>query len=1196
MVQESQREYASDEGNKDGEYIKVGGSPVPGITLRAVLRGHTNIINRMAWSPDGRYLASPASDKTIRIWDVQNVECTAVLEGHNEQVNCVAWSHDGQQLASGSNDGGVQLWSTNTWKTIIRLKHYSKVCSVGWSPDGSKLMSGAENKGINIWNVQPWKTALAFNLRGVSFQSSRWSPDGQKIAAVGYGIITIFDALNGTELISFEDQKIGMVWDVAWLPDSNTVAFGSSDNLVRILSLERQGLTDSIEGHKNFVQCVEFSSDGQLLASKSQDGSIRLYSVNNWKTLAILSEATANKIYRSLAFQPRSARLATLGMNDTGIRIWDIDYTVLLNRATINNSIRYTTAKLILVGDSGVGKTGLGWRLAHNEFKEHSSTHGQQFWVIPELGKKREDGTECEAVLWDLAGQHVYRPIHSIFLDNVDASLVLFDPTNRQDPLKGAQFWLEQLKGKTELPPSVLVGARQDRGAPVLSQQELEQFCQQYGISGGYIGTSAKKGDGLPELLKILKEQIPWDQMTTTVTTVTFKRIKDYVLALKEKPDRKGILVDPTELRKQLQVSDKNWKFTDAEMMTAVGHLENHGYVSILKSSAGEDHILLAPDLLVDLASSIVLLADKHAKELGAVNETELLQGKYKFDELKGLEKDEELILLDAAVLRFLEHNICFRETLGSDTLLIFPGLIKQKRPLQDNFESVDDVSFIVRGRVENIYASLVVLLGYTTLFTRINQWQNQAQYEMGENEICGFRLIEEREGELELVLYYSTTMPPYGRTMFQGLFESFLYNREVDVTRFPPVFCPRNHRIERTAVVKRVREGKNFIFCDECGDRTIIPEIEKPSRFDIKESQQIRRSEAIAQLRSTYETYLLRIKGFRRDRSAPRCYVSCVEEDTSWTEKLKHDLRDAGVQIIEDRKNVIDSDVILFVDTLEYRDHPIESDMALGKARADSGRSSSMYRLRIQKEPLSDITSEPQVGDLRPESRYAVGLFDLLLRLYAIPLDHPAFKQLRESLKQQWEQTLARMGSKKEIYISYAWGGESEKMVDDLDRAFQDRGVTIVHDKRDLGFKGRIKDFMEKIGKGKAVILVISEIYLKSENCMSELLQVAKHGEFVDRVFPIVLEDARIYKAIDRIRYVEYWEKQLKELDKAMKGVSAAHMDGFREDIDLYDEIRDNLPRLSDILKDMNALTPDLHRESGFSEIFDAVMTKLEE
>jgi len=197
----------------------------------------------------------------------------------------------------------------------------------------------------------------------------------------------------------------------------------------------------------------------------------------------------------------------------------------------------------------------------------------------------------------------------------------------------------------------------------------------------------------------------------------------------------------------------------------------------------------------VTLACSIALLADKHSRELGAVSETELLQGKHSFEELAGLSQSERQILLDAAILRFLEHNICFRETLNDDNLLIFPSLIKQKRPLQDDLPATDDIYYVVRGRVENLYASLVVLLGYTPSFTRINQWQNQAQYEMGEGEICGFRLIEDREGEIEVVLYYGDRLPQRGRTQFQELFEQFLYQRDVEVTRFPPVVCPKGHR-----------------------------------------------------------------------------------------------------------------------------------------------------------------------------------------------------------------------------------------------------------------------------------------------------------------------------------------------------------------------------------------------------------------
>jgi hypothetical protein len=238
--------------------------------------------------------------------------------------------------------------------------------------------------------------------------------------------------------------------------------------------------------------------------------------------------------------------------------------------------------------------------------------------------------------------------------------------------------------------------------------------------------------------------------------------------------------------------------------------------------------------------------------------------------------------------------------------------------------------------------------------------------------------------------------------------------------------------------------------------------------------------------------------------------------------------------------------------------------------------------------------------ADFRYDTRYSVGLFDLVMSLYAISLNHEAFKPLREMLRIQWEQTLSRnIDARPELFISYAWGREYEEreaIVNELDKVFQERAVTIIRDKRDLGFKGRIKEFMDTIGQGKAVILVISEKYLKSPNCCFELVQIAKHGNFADHVFPIVLEDAKIYDPMDRGRYVKYWEGKKNELETFMREVSAANMDGFREDIDLYTEIRALLPRLMDVLKDMNTLTADLHRQSNFSEIFDAVMAKLEE
>jgi len=1232
MAEPNKKETAKPEPKAEPkDFLEIGGSPVPGLTLRHVLRGHAIYITRIAWSPDGSYLASPSADKTIRIWDTRIWACVRTLRGHTGQINSVAWLPDGERLASASGDNSIRLWDAASGTHLQTMKvHSASILIVAWSPDGQRLASASDDKAIRLWEA-------ASDLVLQTLQS-----------------------------------HTGWIYCVAWSPDGQRLASASDDKTIRLWEAASGKTLQVLEGHSASVTHTVFSSDGRWLASKSRDNTVRLWRCDNWACVAVLEERRYGDLSMwnptpGIAFHPRLPVLATLGEGDTIIRIWGLDEALLLGASTklsaSQESVHYTTAKLVLVGDSGVGKTGLGWRLAHGEFKEHASTHGQQFWAIPQLGLKRKDGTECEAVLWDLAGQHVYRQIHSIFLDNVAAALVLFDPSNRQDPLKGTEFWLEQLKGKGQLPPAVLVGARVDRGAPALSQQQLEQFCQRYGIQGGYLSTSAKSGEGLETLLEKLKAQIPWEEMTATVTTVTFKRIKDYVLALKEKPDRKGVLVSPEELRAQLEATSTSsvadastpprsldlrkrsgassvadastssastgsaavqgssesavaepveaWTFTDAEMMTAVGHLETHGYVAILRSSAGEQHILLTPDLLASLAASIVLLADKNPRELGAVSETELLavsdvellQGKYPFDELKGLEKSEQQILLDAAILRFLQHNLCFRETLGNDTLLIFPGLIKQKRPLQDEFESVDDVSYIVRGRVENLYAALVVLLGYTSAFTRINQWQNQAQYEMGTGEICGFLLTEEREGELELVLYYSAAMPAYGRTLFQGLFESFLYKRDVDVTRFPPVFCANKHRIERTSVIKRVREGKDFIFCDECGRKTSLPEIEKPEMLGARGEKDVQRAEALAHLRSAYETNLTRIKGFRRDRTAPRCYVSHAEDHSAWVISLVHDLRDAGVIVLENRAQIQADDFILQICSPEYK-------RAWDASSGRVGEEASLIRAHLKHQRVIPLLREGNSyeaspreltgchgADFRDDTAYAMNLFDLVLSLYAIPLNHPAFENLRGALHRQWQETLEkRFEPRQQVFISYAWGGESEEIVNELDKAFQARGVTIVRDKRDVGFKGNIKSFMQDLGEGKAVVLVISEKYLKSPNCCFELVQIAKHGDFADRIFPIIFADAKIYDPADRLRFVEHWEKKKDELDEVMKRVSAANMEGFREDIDLYAEIRALLPKLIDVLKNMNTLTPELHQQSGFSEIFNAVMAKLEE
>jgi hypothetical protein len=181
-------------------------------------------------------------------------------------------------------------------------------------------------------------------------------------------------------------------------------------------------------------------------------------------------------------------------------------------------------------------------------------------------------------------------------------------------------------------------------------------------------------------------------------------------------------------------------------------------------------------------------------------------------------------------------------------------------------------------------------------------------------------------------------------------------------------------------------------------------------------------------------------------------------------------------------------------------------------------------------------------------------------------------------------------------IFLSYAWGGSSEEFANKLDQVFQEKGIVIVRDKRDLGYKGLIKEFMQQMGHGKCVITVISDKYLKSPNCMFELVQVFRYGAFYDRISPIVLADAQIYNPVQRIKYIKHWEDKKKELDEAIKEVGSENLQGIREDIDQYTEVRNTIAKLTDTLKNMNTLTPDIHSQSEFKTLIDMIKRKLVE
>ncbi len=136
-----------DESYQAEEFMEIGGSPAPGITLRQVLSGHTDIIYRIAWSPDGHYLASPSKDKTIRIWDVTLEQCVSILEEDEKIGFDIRWS-PGRSLLAYTVGKTMKVWDAEkaNYRFILQ-EEIERIWELGWSPGAQYLAytSGTDN-------------------------------------------------------------------------------------------------------------------------------------------------------------------------------------------------------------------------------------------------------------------------------------------------------------------------------------------------------------------------------------------------------------------------------------------------------------------------------------------------------------------------------------------------------------------------------------------------------------------------------------------------------------------------------------------------------------------------------------------------------------------------------------------------------------------------------------------------------------------------------------------------------------------------------------------------------------------------------------------------------------------------------------------------------------------------------------------
>ncbi|MCE9565410.1 MAG: serine/threonine protein kinase [Planctomycetes bacterium] len=306
--------------------------PTGPVTLQAIqsLKLHTDGVVSVAYSPNGKVLATGSKDKTILLWDTKTWKTRPPLEGHRGEVIGLAFSPDSEQLASvtSARDAcAIRLWDVETASAKKTFgEEVDGMFGVVWSADGSTLACAGWGSTLYIWDAKADKPRFVIPdaidkkfVRGLTI-----SRDGKQIVTGGGndGITRVWDATKGEEIPTDRAMPLGMC--PTFLPgDKAVVGWIFRHGQVAICDLPSGKIRQTWKAHPKFIEGLAVSADGRFIASAGHAGDVIVWSTTDYKEVASVASAHRGRV-ATAAFSPDGTQLATGGFDDWAVQIWEL--------------------------------------------------------------------------------------------------------------------------------------------------------------------------------------------------------------------------------------------------------------------------------------------------------------------------------------------------------------------------------------------------------------------------------------------------------------------------------------------------------------------------------------------------------------------------------------------------------------------------------------------------------------------------------------------------------------------------------------------------------------------------------------------------------------------------------------------------------------------------------------------------------